>query len=365
LQSGSYLLNDAWEPIFSPQSEFVRRWQFCQSQNDVTESTIQQVLKRYRRRQYRISAKGTKFLNDLQAEIEQGWTDHGQTNRLLGRIALREYIFGHILTGIPPLEGDDLVQQIVKVAVALPGYKEWCRHQHEIYKRAEEWARSIEKSRYFHYGAKSSTLSTLKPEAPEENLSWNEQQSQTARDKIRQAIAHMLGEGTLPAKTTDRFNALTQYHISGKTLYRHRDLWHPTHLQEAAGEPVEIPPAPPKLLSSNRAQEECAQTAISLLATDGCNAFQDKFFSPIASSQQESGCNIQPEQLSIFEQVQGAAAQEAIANQKRIRLEGQQQRHIERMQQYLDSGDPILVAEAIAWARLNPGVLKEKEMGSS
>jgi hypothetical protein len=32
--------------------------------------------------------------------------------------------------------------------------------------------------------------------------------------------------------------------------------------------------------------------------------------------------------------------------------------HVERrMQRFLDSGDPILMGEAIAWAQFNPGVL--------
>ncbi|MEP1079262.1 hypothetical protein NDI52_28030 [Leptolyngbya sp. PL-A3] len=358
LQSGSYLLNGDWEPSYSSQAEFVRRWKFCQEHNEVTNAAIQQILKTYRRRQCRVSAKATKFLHDLHTEIEQGWSDHGQTNRLLGRIALREYIFGHILAGVAPLEGVDLVQQIVKVATALPGYGEWCRHQHEIHKRAEEWARSIERSRYFHYGSKSSTLSTLQPADEEEQPTWNEQQSLTAREKIRGAIADLLSKGTLPSQITERFNALTEYHISGSTLYRHRDLWHPAHLIEPTIGPVEIPPVPPQLWDSNRAQEEkCARAATSLLAKDGCNKPQDNVSSDLDSSSQEIGCNFTPEQLSIFELVQEAAGQEAIANQKRIRLEGQQQRHIERMQGYLDSGDPILVAEAIAWAQLNPGVL--------
>ncbi|MEP1079632.1 hypothetical protein NDI52_29930 [Leptolyngbya sp. PL-A3] len=358
LQSGSYLLNGDWEPIYSSQAEFVRRWKFCQDHNEVTQAAIQQLLKTYRRRQERVSAKATKFLHDLHTEIEKGWLDHGQTNRLLGRIALREYIFGHILAGVPPLEGVDLVQQIVKVATALPGYGEWCRHQHEIHKRAEEWARSIERSRYFHYGSKSSTLSTLQPADAEEQLTWNEQQSLTAREKIQQAVADLISKGTLPARTTERFIALTQYHVSGSTLYRHRDLWHPAHLLEATIEPVEIPPVLPQLLDSNRAQEKnSAQSATSLLARDECNDLQNRAFSNSVSLNQEPGCNFSPEQLSIFELVQGAANQEAIENQRRIRLEGQQQRHIERMQRYLDSGDPILVAEAIAWAQLNPGVL--------
>lgn len=357
LQSGSYLLTEDWEPVYSPQTEFVRRWRFCAEQNDVTEVGIKRVIKTYQRRQYNVSDNAAKFLNDLHAEIEQGWTDYGQTNRLLGRIAMREYIFGHILAGGSPLEGVDLVQQIIKVATSLPGYQQWCRHQHDIHKRAEEWARSVETSRYFHYGIKSSTVSTLQPttQPQETEMSWNEQQSQAAREKIRQAIATLLNAGPLPAGTTERFKALVQHNISGSTLYRHRDLWHPAHLQEATTEAVEIPPAPPQELESAGLQSlrDYAQTAQSLLGANGCNSLQDESLSDRSSPSPENGRNSAAQQLSIFEMVQGAAIQEAIFNHKRIQMEQQQQQYRERMQRYLESGDPILVAEAIAWLRVS------------
>ncbi|MBD1910662.1 MULTISPECIES: hypothetical protein [unclassified Leptolyngbya] len=356
LQIGSYLLTEGWEPIYSPQGEFVRQWQFCAQQNEVTETNIKRVLKIYRRRQYRVSTNAAKFLNDLHAEIEQGWTGHGQTNHLLGRIAMREYIFGHILAGGAPLEGSDLVQQIVKVATALPGYQDWCRHQHEIHKRAEEWARCVETSRYFHYGLKSSTVSTLQPtsEPQEKKLSWNEQQAQTAREKIRQAIAQLLASKTLPVGTTERFKALVQHKISGSTLYRHRDLWHPAHLQEAVTEAVENPPLPPQLDSGwAQSLEDYARTARNLLQTDGCNTLQEKDFGDRPPDELAPGCNTSDPPMTIIEMVQETATQEAIENHKRIRLEGQQQQHRDRMRRYLESGDPILIAEALAWIQIN------------
>ena len=33
---------------------------------------------------------------------------------------------------------------MVEFAINLPGYREYCRHQHEIEKRCRDWARSIE-----------------------------------------------------------------------------------------------------------------------------------------------------------------------------------------------------------------------------
>jgi len=51
--------------------------------------------------------------------------------------------------------------------------------------------------------------------------------------------------------------------------------------------------------------------------------------------------------------VQDAAIQEALANHQRIRREQQEQQRRKRMKRYLESGDPILVAEAIAWMRVS------------
>jgi hypothetical protein len=64
------------------------------------------------------------------------------------------------------------------------------------------------------------------------------------------------------------------------------------------------------------------------------------------------------------------AAREANEQALRIRGEAQQQAHVDRMQQFLDSGDPILMAEATpcgyleerAWADINPGVLDEERL---
>ena len=41
----------------------------------------------------------------------------------------------------------------------------------------------------------------------------------------------------------------------------------------------------------------------------------------------------------------------------RIKTQASEQRQIARMQQFLDSGDPILMAEGMAWAQVNPNVL--------
>lgn len=238
LQDGSYLLTEEWQFAFTTPEHFVYAWRWCTSKNDIQPAALEPILKQARRKHSKLSHKGSKFLNDLNADIDVGWTGQGQTNFLLGRIAMREYIFGHLLRDGEPLEGDRLISAIVTTATALPGYRDYCRHQHEIWKRAEDWARCIENSRYWHW-------KQPKPNRPTETeleafkVTWNSWQLQQARDRLRWAIGDLLDRGALPAGARARFLTLTRaYRFSGATLYHHRDLWHPEHLWNS-------PPGPP------------------------------------------------------------------------------------------------------------------------
>ena len=384
LQAGSYLLNQDLQPIWSDQSTFVQHWRFAEQRNTLDRKTIQQILKQFQRKRYRISGKAEKFLNDLNAEIERGWTGRGQTNRLLGRITLRTYIFQHILSGHEPLVGQALVEEIVNTAKSLPGYAEWCQHQHEIEHRATEWARCIEASRYFHYGdaqgkykPKTDTDSEFEESKP---LSWNQRQSQAARDRIRQAIADLLNQNSLPSNATARFHALTQYGIGGASLYRHRDLWHPNHLSNDVQS--NNPSEPPFPVDSDRLASTGKNSTSLLFQTDG-NCPPNQELSDLSMAKSSSaGSNgsssrlQQPHDLIADEvkveslelsspllhwqswfELGESASQIAPQQTSQLHQLAQPLSQIDRMQGYLDSGDPILIAEALLWAEANPGIL--------
>jgi len=280
----------------------------------------------------------------------------------------------------------------------LPGYSEWCQHQHEIAHRAEERARCIEGSHYFHFGdqlkqakpaVQDPTLTTAIEQAP----SWNQRQAAATRDRIRRAIAQLLEQESLPARPTARFQMLLQFSIGGASLYRHRDLWHPQYFdlnssQALLGEtftpPVENPPDPPSLqtdrqLEAHSTPSNCLSPP-SLLAASGGNSPSDQALSDLCAMLTALADSNDPEkptpcratekllpeaqavsQASWHDKGQQEALQEAtyIAQSQRQRLQAEaaQQRQRVRMQQFLASGDPILVAEALAWAQVNPGIL--------
>lgn len=267
LQAGSYILNQDLQPILGGRSRFVALWRYAQQQNTLTPKKLDRYIRRYVQQTYRISTKAAKFLNDLNAEIELGWTGYGQTNRLLGRIAMRTYIFHHVLSGGAPLQGESLVQEIVAIARQLPGYTDWCRHQHEIDKRAADWARCVESSAYFRYGGRKEQLlgKSLQPPDLSTNSSvspvtqlptrtaWNQKQLDSTRDRLSRAVNDLQRLNQWPEQTTARFRLLLQQGIGGGSLYRHKDLWHPRYLsaQETLPQTLAQSSSSPELLYSS------------------------------------------------------------------------------------------------------------------
>ncbi len=361
LQIGSYLLDDDLQPIWSDRHAFLRCWKAARSRNTVDAKTIRRIIKQFKRHPFRISGKADKYLNDLNAEIEIGWTGTGQTNRLLGRITMRSYVFHHVLTSENPLTGAALVKEVVRVATSLPGYSDWCRHQHEIDHRAEEWARCVESSRYFHYG---NALGKYKAqskevESPIEDLpSWNEQQSNSAREKIQSAIADLLDRGILPSSATQRFKQLLDYRIGGGSLYRHKDLWHPNYLriedcgvnsisEEAA--PIIESEIGTSLLSGNGGNDTSSDGSSDseLFVQKSTDEHQ-----PVDKNDSFSDINVIPKALSVSDEAWQAVNQEAFQMAQQQQVQPRSPKQLARMQQFLESGDPILVAEAMAWFRL-------------
>lgn len=378
LQSGSYLLNKDLNPTGGSTYQFTKQWQAAANHNSINAATLRAIIRQAQRRPYRVSQKATKFLNDLNAEIELGWTGKGQTNRLLGRIAMRSYVFGHILSPGTPLIGEALVNAIVATAQNLPGYSEFCAHQHEIEHRAQEWAKCVEASHYYPYGtnkslAPAAALMTSASEQP----NWNQQQQNSARDRITGAIQKLTDGDRLPDGITARYEALTKEGISGSTLYRHKDLWHPAHLKA-----VENPPDPPAALKELSAVEcfeaSTADNPTNLLKgiggdfpqsntssssisrknlTAGCNAqsgYSDKKqISPAMSSQ--TGVTLIRQLLSRIKK-DHTSAKFRFPEQKQHRQAQDQQLAFntyqetkKRMEQWLHSKDPILKAEAAVW----------------
>ena len=383
LQPGSQLLNEDWQPVYSTQALFVQQWQFAQRRNEIDQKLFNRILKQARPKAYRVSGRATKFLNDLNNEIEPGWTDSGQTNHLLGRIAMWEYIFGHIRRGGSPLAGEELAEAIAQTARSLPGYEDFCNHQSDLEQRAAFYARSIEASRYYPYGYQSLQIDQRQEEraAPTDNQ-HNQQQSDLARQRIVKGIQTLLELNALPSGINERCQALEALGLNRATLYRHRDIWHPKCLTET------LKPLPEEEVTPIYAETEYTETLKPLPeeeVTPVCPNKLVEFFGSAAPSEQDglnsisfelggSGGNFSDgiQETSVEASVENdsttadirAAVQQRLdhiksqqdaAKTARLRQElGQTERNRRRhqevyelqLQEMLSSGDPILVAEA-------------------
>ncbi|MDV3348288.1 hypothetical protein QGP82_06275 [Leptothoe sp. LEGE 181152] len=365
LQRGSYLLNDDLDPIWTDQTTFVEQWKQCQGRNNLNNAILQRIIRQKKRRSYRLSNKADKFLNDLNAEIEQGWTDHGQTNRLLGRITMRTYVFHHVMYGGEPLIGDSLIKEVLTIAKALPGYELWCRHQHEIEDRVSEWVSCIEKSHYFHYGEqfgkyKSKKEKKEKSESENTEPSWNKQQSQKTKDKIQAALKELSDKNELPEQATARFNALRKFGIGGGSLYRYKELWHPLwKTQENCPNTPQINNESGQFGQANA--PNCHSSTSLLQGIDG-NDNETNGSSDLKSvaSQPEGGNPHQEEIQRIREILSKAqvavdlqAAQEVVEAEE-VMAQESRAAHLQQMAYWLTLDDPILMAEALAWLRQQP-----------
>jgi hypothetical protein len=217
--SGSVLLDDDLQPIGADLQRFFWSWEFAAMGQDATALT--EALKHgrdlHRKRPKLRTHPVEQWRLDLESEISEGWTDHGQTNYLLKAIACYGRVFER-------LEGQELVDYVRQIALNRPGFHQWCRHQAELDRKAATWARAAEKY-YWPLGSE--------PRRESSDFNPNDEKSKDAQQRIRDAVIHLASSGHLPDCITERVMAICKLaHTSLKTLYKYLWLWHPEHIQK-------------------------------------------------------------------------------------------------------------------------------------
>ena len=216
--TGSLLLDDDFQTVSDHLGDFFRVWDITAIGQDMAELNSalavarQNRLKKPRRRLNNVEA----WRQDLEILIAEGWSGPHQTNHLLKQIGC----YGVVFKG---LSGSELVEYILETATTAPGYSQWCGHQHQIKLRSRSWAIAVEK--YYW------PLGTHAKVRPANNIvPFNQKRSQQAQDEIKAAIALLQEEERLPEKPTARAEAIAKLaNKSLRTLYRHKELWHPEH----------------------------------------------------------------------------------------------------------------------------------------
>jgi hypothetical protein len=122
-----------------------------------------------------------------------------------------------------------LVDRIVELAIASPGFQEHCHHQNEIRSKAQHWAKSVE-GYYWPIG----TRRGQRLPGGENTL-----RQLDARDRIAQAMA-ALKDIEFPSIRSLAAAIANAARSSLQTLYRNADLWHPEKTPvTVAGQDVE------------------------------------------------------------------------------------------------------------------------------
>ncbi|MEM9806417.1 MAG: hypothetical protein AAF959_14165 [Cyanobacteria bacterium P01_D01_bin.56] len=218
--SGSALMDHNLNPIAGSLERFFWQWDFCkQAQDmDLLIPALEQGRELQRKRRRSRAGKLERWAEDLRREIDLGWTGQGQTNGILKAIAC----YGRVFEG---LADDELIVYTEQMALTRDGYQEWCRHQDAIAKKSRAWARWATRF-WWPIGTepKTSAVSAV------EGGNLNDERQLDARQRISQAITHLIKKGELPEGPTARIKALcTLARTSAQTLYKNLTLWHPEH----------------------------------------------------------------------------------------------------------------------------------------
>lgn len=249
LQLGSYLLDEDFQPYSNSWERFFELAERCGQWQDM-ELLKKAITKAKKGFKNRTSRKLETWRKDLLTIIEKGWTAFGQTNMILGYISQYAVVF----EGIE--EEEQLADYIVQKALSLPRIDEFCQHLHELVKRAKEWARCTLNKRFWRKAInypldRQGTYQELEGEvmktANEKINAINKQRKLAAKEKIKQAMAHLEKTDSLPTLISYREKALiatakelTGTGLSKATLYQGENLplWHPNHREEDQGETI-------------------------------------------------------------------------------------------------------------------------------
>ena len=231
--SGSYLLDDDFQPYSNSIDTFLSQSYQCALSVDF--DLLSELLSTARDRHKKIrridpdnlvdlfSYKKTRDVKRWQAYIDTtmaAWTSHGDSNIILGAITDK----GRVFLGID--DESELVDYILKTAIATPGYFEFCQHQNEIQAWAKRWARCGMKKRW-PYGSRGGNG---KPKNLSKGGPTNDEKTALTQLKLIECMTNLTDSRELASGVKAREKQLISLlGISRSTLWKpnYLSLWHP------------------------------------------------------------------------------------------------------------------------------------------
>ncbi|MGI2904762.1 hypothetical protein [Tolypothrix sp. VBCCA 56010] len=250
LQPGSFILDKELQPYSNNLEDFLDAAEWSASGQD--DAALDQAIAHAKTQAKKLFPKpkpgkgATLWKLHLEEIFQMGWTGFHQTNQLLKHMGCYGIVF-------LSLKGEELVDFMVKTSQAAPGYRTWCRHQHEIRQRARDRARSCEKY-YTPYPSIPNRLCTYRQQFGDVNnvvpFCPNLERHQKTLDRIAKVISTLKEQGNFPNSVADRAKAIIAaskaiYGVGGSQTTLHKPeylaLWHPAHEPAAVEESVNAP----------------------------------------------------------------------------------------------------------------------------
>jgi hypothetical protein len=251
--TGSWLMDDDGlnpQPIpdtaVAQINAFLNQWDMAAQGQDMKllERKLPKLYQKFKasKRKYRdrsedwCSEEAQKWQKHLELTIQISWTEFGMTHMLLPKFLAYGVVF-------LKLEGEKLYDWMYEQILNAPGYRQYCRHQHEIQKKIKSWIKTNERTGYYspyrsypdrsqpYPFSKQQQAKIVKQTNPANTRRADEAESriQTAYDSLK----HQFTASTKITEMRERLRAKIQemygIGVSTDTLSRHRNIWHPEY----------------------------------------------------------------------------------------------------------------------------------------
>jgi hypothetical protein len=218
LQTGSYLLDNDLQILGRDLNQFVETWLTVQEHQDIDllNQAIAEAKANYQ--PPKDNRKTIQWREDLEKQIEAGWTGKGQSNQLLYYMGK----YARVFMGCEEIEA--IAEYITKTARSAAGFIKYCGD----IKRLEQKAKDIAKwciKHHFPFGSKKGEQT----ENESENTETQKAQKQAERlERIRTSVNELTKTGEMPETIRGMAQAIAKAaKVSVETLYDNKQLWHP------------------------------------------------------------------------------------------------------------------------------------------
>jgi hypothetical protein len=218
LQTGSYQLDNDLQIVGRDLNQFVETWLTVQEHQDIDllKQAIAEAKANYQ--PPKDNRKPIQWREDLEKQIQEGWTGQGQSNQLL-------YLMGKYARVFLGCEEDETIAEyITKTARAAAGFIKYCGD----IKRLEQKAKDIAKwciKHHFPWGSKKEEQTNNESE----DIENKKAQKQAERlERIRTTVNELNKTGEMPETIRGMAQAIAKTaKVSVETLYENKQLWHP------------------------------------------------------------------------------------------------------------------------------------------